>query len=106
MDTTSILAGIPATTVTVRIVDLAASAGLRPSTTYKPYRGLRRVFVDAGGVDGLFGCIDVSERTGKVVRAYLTHGNHGVERKLEKVAEIRAALTSWAAVQRTGPAAG
>lgn len=101
MTAAHVLDGFPATSVTRRIVDLAAEGGLRPDPRPESRRGLYRVMVNGEGRDALFGCIDVSERTGRIVRAFLTHGNDGVERKHETVAEIRAVLSSWAAVQRT-----
>jgi hypothetical protein len=96
----TLLAGYPATAVTVQLVGLAVEGGLRPQADPRRRRGLYRVFVNGPGRDALFGCIDISETTGRAVRAYLTHGNDGVERRYESVAGIRAVLASWAAIQR------
>jgi hypothetical protein len=96
----ALLAGRPATSVTVQLVALAVQGGLRPEVSVNRRRGLYRVVLNAPGRDGLFGCLDISETTGRIVRAYLTHGNAGVERRHESVAEIRAVLASWAAIQR------
>ena len=94
------LDGFPATSVTRQVIGLAVEGGLRPDPRPERRRGLYRVVVDAGGRDGLFGCIDISERTGRIVRAYLTHGNHGTEQRIEDVAGVRAVIASWAAIQR------
>ncbi len=94
------LAGMTPTATTRRIVALADEAGLRPHVNGETRRGLRRVFLDAGGIDGLFGAIDISEHTGRIVRAFLTHGNAGTEQRIEDVATLRAKLASWAAIQR------
>jgi hypothetical protein len=90
----------PATRVTQQILGSAESAGLRPWLSAGSRPGSYRVMVDAGGRDGLFGCIDIGARTGRILRAYLTHGNHGTERRYETVAEIRTVIQSWAAVSR------
>ena len=56
---------------------------------------------DSGGRrDCLFGGIDVGARTGRILRAYLTHGNWGEEQRYDRVADIRTVLKSWAALQR------
>ena len=96
----ALLAGRPATSVTVQLVALAVQGGLRPEVSVNRRRGLYRVVLNAPGRDGLFGCIDISETTGKTVRAYLTHGNDGVERRHDSVAQIRQVLSSWVAVNR------
>ncbi|HEX9526411.1 MAG TPA: hypothetical protein VF951_02860, partial [Streptosporangiaceae bacterium] len=62
-----------------------------------------RIMVDSGGRrDCLFGGIDVGARTGRILHAHLTHGSWGEERRYDRVAEIRAVLKSWAALQRGG----
>lgn len=57
--------------------------------------------IDSGGRrDCLFDGIDVGARTGRILRAHLTHGSWGQERRYDSVAEIRTVITSWAALQR------
>lgn len=95
------LDGIAATSVTRRLIALAGEGGLRPRAE-APYRGRVAVVLNGEGRDALFGVIYVSARTGRVLRAFLTHGNDGTEQRLEKVAEIRAVLEGWAALRRDG----
>ena len=47
----------------------------------------------------LFGAIAVGARTGRILYAHLTHGNWGTEQRYETVADIRAVVKSWAALQ-------
>jgi hypothetical protein len=97
----SILDGVAATAVTRQIVGRAAAAGLRPHLGQPViYCGAYRVLVNAEGVDGLFGAVYVGARTGRILRAYLTHGNHGQEKRYDKVAAVRTVIQSWAALQR------
>jgi hypothetical protein len=96
------LAGMKATGTTARIVADAFAAELRPHLAKEHRartRGLYRVWVGAQGPEGLFGAIDVSVTSGKITRAYLTHGNHGTERVYTRVAEIRTVIRSWAAAR-------
>ena len=91
-----------ATLVTRQIIGLAFEAGLRPCLAAPgPRKGSYRVIVDSGGrADCLFGGIDVGARTGRILRAYLTRGSGGVERRYDQVAEIRAAIKSWASARQ------
>ena len=98
---TAVLDGIHATAVVRRLVRLAEDGGLRPHADPEPdEHGRIGVVLDGPGRDSLFGVIYLSAVTGAVIRAYLTHGNSGVERKHETVTEIRVVLQSWAALQR------
>ncbi len=91
-----------ATQVTRQIINLASEAGLNPCLDPSGVRrGSYRIMVDSGGRrDCLFGGIDVGARTGRILRAHLTHGSWGQERRYNHVAEIRTVITSWAALQR------
>jgi hypothetical protein len=95
-------AALRATRVTRQIIDLAAGAGLDPCLDPSGVRhGAYRVMVDSDGRrDCLFGGIDVGARTGRILRAYLTHGGWGQERRYGSVAQIRVVIRSWAALQR------
>jgi hypothetical protein len=97
-----VLDGHRSTAVTRQLVALAVAGGLRPYVDPRGLRnGLYRVQLDSGGRrDCLFGCLDVSERKGRAVRAYLMHGRLGDERRYESVAEIRQVLASWVALRR------
>jgi hypothetical protein len=97
-------AGLRATLATRQIINLAAAAGLNPTLDGSGVRrGSYRVTVDSGGRrDCLFGGIDVGARTGRILRAYLTHGHWGQERRYDHVAEVRAVIKSWAAIRRAG----
>ena len=100
MTAAQILDGFPATAATRQIVALAVESGLRPSP--RPERrphGLYRIVVNAAGRDGMFGCIDVSERTGRIVRAYLTAGNDAAEQRIESIAGVRQAIRAWTATR-------
>ncbi len=99
-----VLGGRPATQVTRQIINLAFEAGLNPYLDPSGVRqGSYRIMVDSGGRrDCLFGGIDVGARTGRILHAHLTHGSWGEERRYDRVAEIRAFLKSWAALQRGG----
>ena len=97
---TSILDGYAATTVTAQIIDLADRAGLRPRIDrYGVRHGIYRVMINAPGRDGLFGAIYVGAKTGRILRANLTHGNAGQEKRYNGVAEVRAVIKSWAALE-------
>ena len=103
---TDILAGVSATAVTRQIIDLAFQGGLRPHLDEDgPRSGAHRVILNGEGRDALFGAIYIGSSTGKILRAVLTHGNNGRERRYEKVADVRAVLTSWLALQGSDPAA-
>ncbi|MGH3190388.1 MAG: hypothetical protein ACRDOL_24595 [Streptosporangiaceae bacterium] len=91
-----------ATRITRQIIDLAFEAGLNPILDPAGVRhGSYRIMIDSGGRrDCLFGGIDVGARTGRILRAHLTHGSWGEERRYDSVAEIRTILGSWAALRR------
>lgn len=96
-----ILGDLPATLVTRQLTAHAISAGLKPELHPDGvYRGSYRIVVNADGYDGLFGSVYVSAVTGRVLRAFLMHGNNGVERRHDTVGEIRAVIKSWAALTR------
>jgi hypothetical protein len=101
---TPTLATMNATTVTRQLIKLAEAGGLHPRIGGTGH-GAVQIVLDGHGRDALFGAIYVGTRTGRVLRAYLTHGNHGIERKHVKVAEIRTVLKSWAAIHRDRSAA-
>ena len=101
MTATTTLGDITTTAVTRRLIALAEASGLRPAAEAADRHGRVAVILNGEGRDALFGVIYLSAKHGTVIRAYLTHGNSGVERKHEKVAEIRTVLKSWAAIQRT-----
>jgi hypothetical protein len=89
----AVLDGIGATVVVRRLVALAEDGGLRPHADPEPDgHGRIAVVLDGPGCDSLFGVIYLSPRRGTVIRAFLMNGNDGVERRLESVAGIRAAL--------------
>ena len=96
----AVLDGRPASRVTRQVIDLAAKAGLNPDPDpCGVRRGSYRIFLDSGGRrDCLFGGIDVGARTGRILRAYLTHGSWGEEQRYDRVADIRTVLKSWAAL--------
>lgn len=94
-----VLAGRHATLATRQVTAHAIRAGLKPQPEGVT-RGSYRIVVDAGGRDGLFGCIYVGARTGRILRAFLMHGNNGVERRHDDVAEIRTVITSWYALTK------
>jgi hypothetical protein len=99
----SIAQDVLVTQVTQRIISLASAAGLNPSLCRPARHGTWTVIVDSGGRrDCLFGGIAIGARTGRVLHAHLTHGNWGEERRYDTVAEIRATIMSWAALQRAG----
>lgn len=90
---------LPATLATRQVLRLAVDAGLKPELRSGTYRGSYRVIVDSGGRrDCLFGGIDIGAGTGRILRAYLTHGHWGEERRYDHVADIRAVLKSWLAL--------
>lgn len=90
---------IKATAPTRQILALAEEGGLRPHVSGSK-RGLARIVVNGEGYGSLFGAIYVSKTTGRVVRAYLTHGNWGQEKVYEGVAEVCDILKSWIAVNK------
>lgn len=92
----AILAGIPATAPTRQIIALAEAGGLRPHVDGSQH-GAARIVVIGPGRNALFGAIYVSTTTGRVLRAVLTHGNWGQEKRYDGVAAVRAVLTSWLA---------
>jgi hypothetical protein len=100
------LAGVRATAVTRQIIALAERGGLRPRADEDgPRHGRVRIVVNGPGADAIFGAIYVGARTGRILHAVLTHGNHGEEKRYDDVASVRAVLTSWLALQRsTSPA--
>ncbi len=63
-------------------------------------RGRTTVWLDSGMRDGLFGSI-VIDRGGRILRAFLMHGNQSVERRYEGTAEVRTVTSSWAAIIRS-----
>lgn len=101
---TSGLGQIPLTRAARQVLDLAEGCGLRPRVGQGGPggrgRGRTSVWVDSGMRSGLFGTILIG-RNGRIVRAFLIHGNHGVERRYEGTAEVRTVISSWAAVIRT-----
>lgn len=100
-EASKLLSGRAATLVTRQLIARAILAGLRPELHPDGiYRGSYRIVVNAAGRDGLFGSIYVSAVTGRVLRAFLMHGNQGVERRHDTVSEIRAVIKSWAALTR------
>jgi hypothetical protein len=93
----AVLDSIGATAVVRRLVKAAEDGGLRPHADADPdEHGRIAVVLNAPGRGALFGVLYVSAANGTVISAYLTHGNGGVERKHERVAEIRVVLRSWA----------
>lgn len=102
MSAADVLGGRPATRATRQVIALADRAGLRPHPDPSPPRhGRYRVLVDSGGRrDCLFGAIYIGARTGRILRAWLTHGSQGQERRYDTVADIRAVIRSWAALHR------
>jgi hypothetical protein len=63
-------------------------------------RGRTTVWVDSDMRNGLFGSV-VIDRRGRILRAFLMHGNHSVERRYEGTAEVRTVIASWAAIIRS-----
>ena len=93
-------ADIPASDVTARIINLAADTGLNPHVAPKlRYRGAWLVYLDGQGENAMFGGIYINGK-GRILRAALTRGNQGTERKYTSVAEVRDAIKAWAAYQR------
>lgn len=97
----AVLVGMPATRVTRQVIRLAIKGGLNPELDPSGVRrGSYRIFVDSGGRrDCLFGAIDAGGRSGRILRAHLTHGHWGQGRWYGSVAEIRTVLKSWVALQ-------
>lgn len=93
---------LPATRVTRQILNRAEQAGLRPYLAGEPKARVTRVYVNADGADGMFGAIDISA-SGRILRAWLTPGNHGTEQFYESVAGIRDAIKGWAASRQEPP---
>jgi hypothetical protein len=85
------------------VIDLAEDCGLSPRVGQGDPggygRGQTSVWVDSGMRSGLFGLVIVSPG-GRIVRAFLLHGNHSVERRYEGTAEVRTVIASWAAIIR------
>jgi hypothetical protein len=94
------LEDITATAVTRRLIALTEEGGLRPAARAPGRYGRVAVILSGKGRDALFGVIYVSARKGTALRAFLTHGNWGEEKRYETVAEVRTVLKSWAALQR------
>jgi hypothetical protein len=95
------MTGLTATPATRTILALAEEAGLAPHLDEDGptgVDGVARVLVNGPRRSSLFGAIYISTRTGKVLRANLTHGNHGIERRYTGAAEVRAVLASWLTV--------
>lgn len=93
-------AEIPASAVTARIIRLAAETGLNPHVSPQlTYRGAWLVYLDGQGENAMFGGIYINGK-GRILRAALTRGNQGAERKYTSVAEVRDAIKAWAAYQR------
>jgi hypothetical protein len=73
-------------------------------------RGQTSVRAGSGMRSGLFGSVIVRPG-GRIVRAFLLHGNHSAERRYEGTAAVRTVIASWAAIIRpvwrreAGPAA-
>lgn len=83
------------------VLDLAEDCGLSPRVGPGGYgRGQTSVWVDSGMGNGLFGSVIISPG-GRIVRAFLLHGNHSVERRYEGTAEVRTVISSWAAIIRS-----
>jgi hypothetical protein len=86
------------------VIDLAEGCGLRPHVGPDGPggygRGRTSVAVDSGMRSGLFGTIVVDQR-GRILRAFLMHGNHSVERRYDGAAEVRTVISSWAAIVRS-----
>jgi hypothetical protein len=70
------------TAYTDRTIAYAAQAGLRPAEG-RTYRGAVTVSLNGRGEDATFGSIVVGTKTGTVLRATLTDGNHGSTREFE-----------------------
>jgi hypothetical protein len=100
---TSGLDQITLTRAAKEVLGLAEGCGLSPRVGQGGPgghgRGRTSVWVDSGMRSGLFGSI-VIDRRGRILRAFLMHGNHGVERRYEGTAEVRTVIASWAAVIR------
>lgn len=97
-----ILAGISATAVTRQVVALAAAGGLRPQVDAAGLsHGRVRIILNGPGRDAIFGAIYVGGKTGRILHAMLTHGNGGEEKRYDRVADIRAVLSSWLALHRS-----
>lgn len=95
------LSGLTMTRATRAILALAVRGGTRPhlgGDGARPDRhGRVLVYLNAPGYDGLFGGIYLSARSGKVIRAYLMHGNNGTEHCYTGAAQVRPVLAAWAA---------
>lgn len=95
------MTGLTATRATRAVLALAKEAGLNPHLDEDGAAGtdgVARVLVNGPRRSSLFGAIYVSTRTGRVLRANLTHGNYGVEKRYTGSVEVRTVLTSWLAV--------
>jgi hypothetical protein len=87
-------------TVTRQLIALAEAGGLRPHVDPgRSKHGRVGIIVNGEGRDALFGVIYLSARKGTVLRAFLTHGNWGEQKRYDTVAEIRSVLKSWVALQ-------
>jgi hypothetical protein len=95
---------ITLTRATKEVLDLAEGCGLSPRVGQGGPGGYGRgqtpVWLDSGMRDGLFGSVIVSP-AGRIVRAFLLHGKHSVERRYEGTAEVRTVTSSWAAIIRS-----
>ncbi|WP_240364073.1 hypothetical protein [Streptomyces sp. S1D4-20] len=81
------------TAYTIGIIRLAQDKGLRPSWS-GIYRGARRITLNAGGMHGTFGTIQIGKTSGKVRRAEIIHGNGGTPRRAQGTNAVRALLTT------------
>lgn len=75
-------------TVTERITRDAIAAGLRPHTGVQVVRGARELIVNGEGRDATFGVVRIGARTGRVLCAYLTHGNSAREFRVDGSVEV------------------
>lgn len=92
---------VRATQVTRQVIALAFEAGLHPELAPQPRHGAHQILLDSrSGDDCLYGGIDIGARTGSILRACLTRGRWGEERRYKHVAEIRDAIKSW--IRATG----
>ena len=97
-DDTDILAGLNATRTVRQLVEIARAGGLRPGADPALRRRMYRVYLAAGGTDGLFGTLYVSAARGVLVRAVLMRGNDDAGTRYEgagAAARVRAVLTEW-----------
>jgi hypothetical protein len=79
------------TAYTDRTIAYAAQAGLRPEES-GTYRGAVAVNLNGSGEHATFGTIVVGTKTGAVLRATLTYGNHGSTQKFEGARAVRRAI--------------